>query len=75
MGNRTAAEVPSGTTRYRFNERNWLETVVDPNGGVTRYGYDAIGTLIKTQLDQRTHLDRKLRFCLKGFFCKAFRRP
>ena len=43
MGNRTAIIAGTDTTRYTFDDLNRLQTVTDPDGGVTAYTIDRNG--------------------------------
>jgi YD repeat-containing protein len=42
-GNRTSLIVPSGTTAFIFDALNRLDTVLDPDNGLSEYSYDDVG--------------------------------
>jgi RHS repeat-associated protein len=48
-GNQTSVTTPAGLTSYSFDSLNRLATVTN-QGGITRYEYDAVGNLVRTEL-------------------------
>ena len=51
------------TTRYSYNdETGLLDSVIDPNGLVTRYHYDEIGDLVMTEYPSGVREERSVRW-------------
>jgi RHS repeat-associated protein len=57
-GNRTLVKTALGETRYTFDERNWLDTVIAASG-TTDYDYNAIGNLVHTHFGNGTEENRQ----------------
>lgn len=57
-GNRTLVKTALGETRYTFDQRNWLDTVIAASG-TTDYDYNAVGNLVHTQFGNGTQENRR----------------